>query len=337
MQPSLSYRLTLLVIRLKGVKRDFSRAPIDVDKIRREDVHLPSGRFFRGAKKIDSASGSEKGIIKRFISSVLSNFFDVEKAKSLFAPLRKRRNVSRFNVSSTVVTNIQQPNPTGKLVIFVHGGAFVAGPTLYHWQAVQALSESTQHDVWMCDYPKAPACKIAEISHNIDGVYAAALEKYAAKDITLIGDSVGGTLVLALVQRIVQQGAAVPRQLILISPVLDATFSNPQIAAIDKTDPILSRAGVRSAKEMCAGDVALDNPMISPIYGAFEQFPRTVLFLAENDITYPDQLLAVEKLAAAQADMEVVTGVNMPHIWPYLPVMREAKAAMQAIIHKVNA
>ncbi len=294
MQPSLSYHLTLLVIRLKGIKRDFSRAPINVEKIRREDVQQPQNSFFR------------------------------------------RREVGRFTIANTVVTEIRQQNPTGKLVLFVHGGAFISGPTRYHWQAVQTLAEATQHDVWMCDYPKAPEHKIAEISANIDQVYAAARAKYAAEDITLIGDSVGGTLVMALVQRVLEQRGALPRQLILVCPVLDATFSNPQIAAVDKIDPMLSRAGVRSAKEMCAGDAGLENKMISPIHGAFAGFPRTILFLAENDITYPDQLLAADKLVAAHVDVEVVTGVKMPHIWPYLPVMHEAKVAMQAIVDRVN-
>ena len=50
MGQSLSYYITLLVIKLKGVKKDFSKDPIDFKKIRKEDIHYPKGRFFTQKK-----------------------------------------------------------------------------------------------------------------------------------------------------------------------------------------------------------------------------------------------------------------------------------------------
>ena len=47
MKQSLTYYITLLVIKLKGIKKDFSRDPIDFKKIRKEDVHYPKGKFFK--------------------------------------------------------------------------------------------------------------------------------------------------------------------------------------------------------------------------------------------------------------------------------------------------
>ena len=81
---------------------------------------------------------------------------------------------------------------------------------------------------------------------------------------------------------------------------------------------------------MCAADVT--NEMISPINGSFDNFPKTTLFLADNDITYPDQLLAAEKLKKANTQLEVIIGEEMPHIWPYLPIIKESKIALQQIV-----
>lgn len=47
MKQSLTYYLTLLLIKLKGLKKDFSKDPINFKKIRKEDVHHPKGRFFK--------------------------------------------------------------------------------------------------------------------------------------------------------------------------------------------------------------------------------------------------------------------------------------------------
>ena len=188
----------------------------------------------------------------------------------------------------------------------------------------------------MCDYPKAPESKISEMSKNMDAIYSKALESYEANQITLIGDSVGGTLITALMQRVVKNNIEKPNKIILISPVIDASLSNPDIEKIDKTDPMLAKKGILSAKKLCAGNNELKNAMISPLYGSFESFPKTILFLSENDIMFPDGKLAEQKMIQANLELEVITGENMPHIWPLLPVMKEAKTALNQIITRLN-
>ena len=292
---SLTHRLVLLILKLKGVKKDFSQHPIDFKKIRKEDIHQPKHKQF---------------------------------SKSL---------ISQFEISETIVTEIKpKQNCDKKLLLFIHGGAFISGPAKHHWDVIQQIKKHTNTTIWMCDYPKAPEAKIDKISKNIDAVYASAIKKYTPNQITLIGDSVGGTLATALTQRLVLKNMAVPNKLILISPVMDATISNPKIEVLDKIDPMLSKLGVLSAKKMCAENNNLNDVMISPLNGNFEQFPKTILFLAENDITYPDQQIAVKKLDNANVPNEVIIGKKMPHIWPLLPVMSEAKSALKKIITHLN-
>ncbi len=188
----------------------------------------------------------------------------------------------------------------------------------------------------MCDYPKAPEHKISDLSKNIDSIYHKALEKYPARQISLLGDSVGGTLIAALTQRLIEKSTELPSKIILVSPVMDATMSNPEIENLENKDPMLSKIGVLSAKKMCAENGDLKNTMLSPLHGSFDKFPKTILFLAERDITFPDQLLAAHKLIEVKADIEVIQGGNMPHIWPFLPVMKEAKTALSQIISRLN-
>ena len=294
MKQSLTYYITLLVLKLKGLKKDFSKDPIDFKKIRKQDVHHPKGKFFG------------------------------------------QKNVERSQILKTSVTKINPQGTSSNLTIFIPGGAFISGPGQHHWDSVKTIAQATGNSLWLCDYPKAPEHKILEISDNIDRVYQAALEEFPAAHISLIGDSAGGTLIAALTQRLIQKNSQLPKQIVLVSPVMDASMSNPAIDEIEQLDPMLSKLGVRSAKKMCAGKDDLGNVMISPINGNFKGFPKTIMFVAAHDVTYPDQLLAIQKLTAAGVDVEVVTGENMPHIWPFLPVMKEAKLALSAIIEKLN-
>ena len=294
MKQSLTYYITLFVIKLKGLKKQFSKDPIDYKKIRKEDVQQPKGAFFK-------------------------------------------KNVRReFKILKSNITEITENKNANHLLLFIHGGAFISGPASHHWDTIKEIVEQTNYTVWMCNYPKAPEHTITEISKNIDAIYKEALNEYQGSQITCFGDSVGGTLITALIQRAVKTNVTLPSKIILVSPVMDATMSNDEIGPIDALDPMLSKAGVLSAKKMCAENNDLKNEMISPLFGSFENFPKTILFLGERDITYPDQKLAVAKLKNAHAPLEVITGTNMPHIWPLLPVMKEAKTALLQIIDRLN-
>ncbi|WP_347053568.1 alpha/beta hydrolase [Flavobacterium olei] len=293
MAKSFTYYLTLSVIKFKGIKKTFSQNPIDLLKLRKEDVYFPKSIFF----KTSSTS---------------------------------------FLIGGTKVTEIKTKGDSDKLLVFIHGGAFVSGPSQHHWDSVEKMAKNIQQTVWICNYPKAPEHKISEISSNIDLVYNLTLSKYDPADISLIGDSVGATLIIAMVQRLIKNGIGLPSKLLLISPVMDASMENPDIAAMDKIDPMLSKNGVLSAKKMCCDDGNLKNPMISPLFGSFAGFPNTYLFLAENDITYPDQLLLCSALKELKVEHTVILGEGMPHIWPLLPLMRESKAALDKIINLLN-
>ncbi|MBR9845404.1 MAG: alpha/beta hydrolase [Algicola sp.] len=290
MKQSLTYYITLLVIKLKGIKRNFSSDPIDFKKIRKEDVQQPSTSFFK------------KNILRT------------------------------FHISDSLITEIGLDQSFDKLLIFIPGGAFISGPAQHHWDTVKEIAKKTNHKIWLCNYPKAPENQITKISENIDNIYASALKIYQANHISFLGDSVGATLTTALIQRLIINKIELPAQIILVSPVMDASMSNPEIATLEKVDPMLSKTGVLSAKKMCAGNKDLKDQIISPLYGSFEGFPNTILFLAQNDIMYPDAKLAEIKMRNNHINIEVIEGNNMPHIWPFLPIMKEAKTALNSII-----
>jgi acetyl esterase/lipase len=294
MKQSLSYYLILLIIKLKGLKKDFSQDPIDFKKIRKQDVHEPKGSFF------------------------------------------KQNSLRKFKVMDSSITEIGLHQDADQLLLFIHGGAFISGPSQSHWDAAKKMATTTKHKVWMCDYPKSPENKISNISANIDAIYQAALEQFDSSHISLIGDSVGGTLITSLTQRLVENNMPLPKNIILVTPVMDASLTNTAIDKVDLIDPMLSKKGVLSAKRMCAEEGDLKNSMISPLFGRFENFPHTVLFIAENDIFYPDQQLAVIKMKNAQTNLTLIEGKNMLHIWPFLPVMKEAGIAMNEIIRILN-
>ncbi len=278
-----------------GVKKIFSKNPIDYKKLRKSDQKLPPKNFF-----------------KKFI-------------------------VEEEQIHETIIHKIKnKETKTSGLVIFIHGGAFISGPAEHHWKATEKIVQQTEKELWLLDYPKAPETKIQQICRNIDMVFDLALQNFKPEHITLIGDSVGGNLIMTLTQRLIERKKEVPKKLILITPVFDSSLSNPEIDSIGEKDPMLHKRGLTSAKEMCADGLDLKDKIISPLYGNFKGFPQTDLYIGSYDIMYPDAKLGVEKMKKVAVDVKLKDGAKMPHIYPLLPVLPEAKKALQEIIESIQ-
>jgi len=285
--------LTFFILKLMGIKKGFSQDPIDYIKLRKSDKKEPSKRFS-----------------KKFIVD----------------------NKQCYNTKIITIKRTKTSDVKKGLIIFVPGGAFISGPAEHHWKAIEKIASKTDKEIWLLDYPKAPEHTIQSICKNIDEVYKLALRVTTSENITFIGDSVGANLILTLVQRQLKKGNKTPSKLILITPVFDASLTNINIDKINKKDPMLDKIGVLSAKKMCADTINLKNPIISPLYGNFKGFPSTVLFIGGKDIMFPDGLLAVAKMKKANIKLQLISKPKMPHIFPLLPIMPEAKKALQQII-----
>lgn len=294
---SLGYYLLANVIKLKGVKKIFPESPINYLKLRNDDVHSPSKR-------------------------------DVQKNRT-----------DSFLVGKTTVTEVipEMEISPEKALIYCPGGAFVYGPTEPNWNSIGYIVKKSGIKAYVLDYPKAPENSILAINENIWTAYHKILENHSPENVILIGDSVGGTIMSLLVQSLLENKPnLVPRNIILISPVMDCSLDNPEIGLIDKMDIMLSKAGALSAKQMCAGGIHLKSPKISPLFGQINGFIPTLLFIAENDIMRPDAEFFAEKLKASNVKLELVFGKDMPHIWPILPVLGEGKLALNQIVGYIH-
>ncbi len=294
---SISFYITTAFIKLKGIKSDFSKSPVDYLKLRKNDIKIPS-------------------------KNLLLN-----------------QDFNSIKISQSILTEIVPKNLKNQqtAVLYCPGGASVYGPTSMNWEAIAAIAKETGLRSFLINYPKAPEVIIEEVNGNIDDVYHYLVNQESIKNIILIGDSMGGTLLMLLIQRLLKnEKSELPKSIILISPVADSSMTNPKIIEKDKTDIMLSLNGVLSAKKMCAGNLNLKSDIISPLYGSFKNFVSTHLFIAENDIMQPDQELLVEKMVAEKVNLNIYRGKKMPHIWPLLPFMKEAKNSLKTIIEIIK-
>lgn len=200
------------------------------------------------------------------------------------------------------------------VVLLLHGGAYLWGrPRHFHPTALY-LSRDAGARVLVVDYPLAPEHRFPRQLEVAEAAYAHLLDEgVPARQIAILGDSAGGNLALALAQRLVATRAASerPGALVLFSPWLDLTGSGESVRTRAKTDVMLSAQAGAWVGQLFAGGVALDDPRVSPLFGAMGGLPPTHLQVSNDELLLDDAVRAAERMTAAGVRAEL-------KVWPGL-------------------
>lgn len=235
-----------------------------------------------------------------------------------------------------VWTIAPKQNASEKHVIYLHGGAYCNSFAPQHWDFMSKLVDMLRCTVTAPNYPHAP-------EHNVHDVFALMLPLYnelaagaGSANITIMGDSSGGGISLALAQRLREEGHSQPGHIVLLSPWLDATLSNPEIAEFDKIDPFLGVEGLQYGGAVYARDVDPKSYLVSPVYGSLKDLAPVTLFIGTRDILYPDCRKLRDKAADEGVHLDYREYDQMVHNWMLGP-MPEAKHAIAEIVDTISS
>jgi monoterpene epsilon-lactone hydrolase len=251
--------------------------------------------------------------------------------------LHRKHLISQRTIDSHLVWTVApKQNASDKHVIYLHGGAYVNSFAPQHWDFMSTLVDMLRCTVTAPNYPHAP-------EHNVHDVFALMLPLYnelaagaGSANITIMGDSSGGGISLALAQRLREDGHSQPGRVVLLSPWLDATLSNPEIAEFDKIDPFLGVEGLQYSGAVYARDVDPKSYLVSPVYGSLKDLAPVTLFIGTRDILYPDCRKLRDKAAAEGVRLDYREYDQMVHNWMLGP-MPEARHAIAEIVETISS
>ncbi len=228
---------------------------------------------------------------------------------------------------------IDEPSQPGQ-VLYLHGGAFVEGIFFWHWYFIARMVGRLGMTFTVPLYPLAP-------EHDCATIGAFALDLYgelvadSSEPWVIMGDSAGGALATALTQQAIAAGLTRPAALVLLSPWLDLTMTDPAQEALEKVDPLLSRAGPEAAGRWYAGAWPTTDPRVSPMFGEVAALPRTLLFCGTHDILVADARRFTARVDAAGVPVEYHEEEGLLHAYPLL-FFPESRKARDRIMHFVN-
>jgi monoterpene epsilon-lactone hydrolase len=217
--------------------------------------------------------------------------------------------------------------PVKQTVIYLHGGAYVIEIRKEHWAFINRIVTETGCRVEVPIYGLAPAFTYREAFPFLMAVYRDIIERFPEHGLTIMGDSAGGGLGLALTQSLVELNMPLPNKLVLLAPWLDLSLSNPDIAALEARDPFLSRKGLVLAGQAWAGEDSLLNPQVSPIYGELKGLPPIDLYVGTHDILLADCRRFRDLAASAGIQLNYKEEAGAFHVYPLAPVPEGRLAA----------
>jgi len=207
--------------------------------------------------------------------------------------------------------------------VYLHGGANIYEIDPRHWGLIAELAAATSTQFVVPIYPLAPEGTAAPVIETVANLVT------ATGATTVLGDSAGGGMALATAMVLRDRGEP-PVRVVMISPSLDLTLSDPRVADVAKTDPWLDIPGAAAAAELYRGDLPLTDPRVSSMFGELEGLGELAIFIGTRDMLYPDALRLREKAAAAGHPLEYHEVEHMLHVYPILPIA-EAKVARRQI------
>lgn len=266
--------------------------------------------------------------VKKAIANIETNIY---KGGAFFESMSPPRSLQKkFEIESIIYKGnkiysvLPKNGKYADTVYYIHGGGFTCGLSKIQWDIVGYLAERLSYRIVVPDYPLLPHVNYKDIYEFIVEIY-----KYISDSsgrLFVVGDSAGASLVLGLSQIIEKEELRRSNHLVLISPWMDVSMTNPAIEAIQPFDPTLDITGLHFiAKLYSGGDYK--NPLISPLYGDYTNASPMSLFIGTKDILYPDCKLFYDQCKQKYIPISYYEYKDMIHIFPLfdIPQGNEAK------------
>ncbi len=202
----------------------------------------------------------------------------------------------------------------GCLFLYVHGGAYVFGGGDAAPVEGAVIAARAGIPALSVDYRMPPADPFPAAVDDVVTVYRHVLETVSPGCVAIGGTSAGGGLSLAVVHRLRALGLPLPSAIYAGTPWADLTDTGDTIHANEGVDRTLVTYDglLKAAALLYADGHDLHDPLLSPVYGDFQDFPPTYLVTGTRDLFLSDTARTHRKLRAAGVDaqLNVYEGVS---------------------------
>ncbi|MCH5461719.1 alpha/beta hydrolase [Lactobacillus sp. LC28-10] len=227
---------------------------------------------------------------------------------------------------------------TNRHVVIFHGGAYTVPATDSHRQWMEKIVAQLGAKATMLDFPLAPEHTANETVPASLDAYEELRAEYPDDEFYWLGDSSGAGLALVLLQQLRGKQLPIPTATALVSPWTDLAMRDPEIEERHEADPELPLQAMRQVAANYAGNLVLDDSLVSPLNGSMDHLGRISLWYGTTELLLPDHRKLAEKLQQADGtQVDVHEMKNMLHdflMWPDLPESKQVFASLSKLMQK---
>jgi epsilon-lactone hydrolase len=236
--------------------------------------------------------------------------------------------IEGINAVETVVRHAR----TDCCVLYFHGGGYAFGTEPLVRDFTWRLGAATGAGVLYFDYRLAPEHPFPAAVEDADKVYRWLARRMDPSRIVFVGDSAGGGLVFATLHKMRDEGHALPRAAVAISPWTDLALTGPSLHTNAKADPMMEARHLPAFAAHYLGGADPRHPYASPLYGDPSGLPPVLIQVGSDEILRDDAVRMADKLRAAGGEVRLEEWPRMPHAWHhYARIMPEARHAIERI------
>lgn len=261
--------------------------------------------------------------------------------------------VTHYGPHADALGELSPADSATKAVLYLLPGGFAKPIQQRNWDFIGQLAEAGLR-VEIPLYGLIPEHNAADGLPLVRAVYEQLVAEHGAENVTIIGDSAGGSLALGIFAPDCEPlfpGSSplpAPAALILNAPWADLEMRNPRIAEFLDSDPLLNpealipqgvlwARGLNDAGVVSEPGSATSHPAVSPLFLPDATLATTLcstdvhIFCGARDISLPDaeQLASKMKEQGVQTTLHTQPGaIHMFH----LTKSREGRAARKKMI-----
>jgi acetyl esterase/lipase len=227
---------------------------------------------------------------------------------------------------------------TRRVVMYMHGGAFLTCGANTHDRLVTKLSKYADTPVLVMNYRMLPKHSIGEaVDDCYDGYRWLRGRGYEPEQIVLAGDSAGGYLSLALAERLLDEGEE-PAAIVCMSPLMQITKAPKQAHPNICTDAMFAAKAFDALVDLIASaaqrHIVDGHPeeIYEPLDHIKAGLPRTLIHVSGSEVLLHDARLAARRLAAAGVPVQLRVWPGQMHVFQIAtPMVPEATRSLRQI------
>lgn len=236
-------------------------------------------------------------------------------------------------------------------LLYLHGGAFMAGSPKSHRPLTERLSRDNGAAVLSVDYRMMPEHRRMDCPTDCATAYQWILENGPAGPgapdaLFVAGDSAGGNLTLVTIAEARDRGWRAADAAVAFAPVTDCTYSSPSMKTNVRSDIILGRlfGQLMRVPETLRhwGNFLMirawpTDPRISPVFGDLGGLPPVLVQASTAEVLVDDGIRWVNKARAAGSDATIQVWPGMAHVFhAFEPALPEANEALDEVRSFLN-